>query len=407
MTTNKITELLESLTELNAKIKKRLKKEEGFNIFRALHKESDEVRLHSRFISVLLSPYSSHKSDVFLKKFIELFEIKNFDLEGVKVFPSEFQKSEYKNIDILVINEKNKKNKKAIIIENKIYAGDSNNEEGGQLERYIDEIHKHKNIPLKNILVFYLTLTGHDPSDQSIGKYKNSDKVKLKTISYKTDIIQWLKSCLTELSQDSFIAECIKQYIKLLKDMTLNNTEINERIELRNLIGASMSNTESAKLLYDNFVHIKWHTVRNFWNELSNILKGNFSVLSEPYDDDVTKSTHNNSKVISYELKFKTSKQDVVLYVWSGQENPVCWGIFFDGLSDHQKSQIRNLNKFKELEDNFLAFFEKEEDKQVYLYDFSHQGTFNLINDNYRKNLIRGYANEIKKTIKILSTKKT
>ena len=43
---------------------------EQFNIFSILHKENDEVELHSRFISIMLSPNSKHKKGT---KFLELF----------------------------------------------------------------------------------------------------------------------------------------------------------------------------------------------------------------------------------------------------------------------------------------------------------------------------------------------
>ena len=394
MTTNKITELLESLTELNKKIKKRLKKEEGFNIFRALHKESDEVRLHSRFISVLLSPNSSHKSDVFLKKFIELFEIKDFVIDGVKIYPSELQKSEYKDIDILVINEKHKK---AIIIENKIYAGDSNNEKGGQLERYIDLIHKNRNIALENILLFYLTLTGHDPSDESIGKYKNSGKVKLKTISYKTDIIQWLESCLTELSQDPFIAECINQYIKLLKDMTSTNKNQEEIKELCKIISSSNENLENAKLLHDSFDQIKQYIIKTFWQDLIDVFQQNAFHLEEESKNTLKNlSLTNNLEGLTFYFKF----EDLLIYVEDGGEDSVHWGVVGNNnLKESYKEKLKDIG-FKQANDYYFTFFEdKNEDNYVYFNNFSHQGTFNLINDEYRKKLIQGYVNEIKSII--------
>ena len=89
----------------------------GFNIFSVLHKNHDERRLHSRFISNLLSPSSSHsKNDEFLIKFINRLGLSKFDIDKVTVSPNEFDKSEWRNIDIYIRNES-----QAIIIENKIF----------------------------------------------------------------------------------------------------------------------------------------------------------------------------------------------------------------------------------------------------------------------------------------------
>lgn len=122
-----------------------------FNIFKALHKEKDEVRLHSRFISYLLAPDSGHGlgkvfCELFIREILGIDE-SQFNLSSYTVLPNESSKSEYKEIDILIIN---KQAKQAIIIENKINAKDSNREgknekkDGydGQLERYYNTIKK-------------------------------------------------------------------------------------------------------------------------------------------------------------------------------------------------------------------------------------------------------------------------
>lgn len=83
-----------------------------FNFIGTLHKEHDEVNLHSRFISYLLAPHSNHGfkekfAEIFIREAIKLDE-ENFDLSNNEVFPNEFNKSEYKNIDILGSAEKHK-----------------------------------------------------------------------------------------------------------------------------------------------------------------------------------------------------------------------------------------------------------------------------------------------------------
>ncbi len=114
------------------------KANETFNIFSVLHKDHDERRLHSRFLAALLNPAGSHKmNDKFLSIFLNIIGLYEIDMNNSNIYPKESDKSENSNIDILIID---KKSKNAIVIENKIFAGDSNNENGGQLERYYNHV---------------------------------------------------------------------------------------------------------------------------------------------------------------------------------------------------------------------------------------------------------------------------
>lgn len=110
-------------TKLEA-IKKEYEAErKGLNIFRALHKEHDEKYLHSRFISYLLSPTSTHgMGNKFLEAFIDIISVKNpnfrkFKIDNCTIHPNENKKEEIEYIDILIENDN-----QAIVIENKIFA---------------------------------------------------------------------------------------------------------------------------------------------------------------------------------------------------------------------------------------------------------------------------------------------
>ena len=104
---NKIqTELLDKIEEIRLKYKN-LRKEDRFNIFYALYKESDEVNLHSRFISYLLADNSGHgKGSLFAKLFFKyVLNIRNLEfLDEYEVLPNEYNKTEFLDIDILLFN---------------------------------------------------------------------------------------------------------------------------------------------------------------------------------------------------------------------------------------------------------------------------------------------------------------
>lgn len=222
---------------------------ENFNIFNILGLTTNEVRTHSAFIAELLNPKGSHgKKDVFLKLFIALQQEKvkshnefykkliDFKTENSLVFVEWYigfkneNESEGGRIDILIKD----KNNNAIIIENKIYAGD----QPKQLVRYDNAF--------KDAPIFYLTLNKSKPSDDSIGELEEGKNFFC--ISYKNDILEWLVECRKEAVSHSLLRETITQYINLIKLLT--NQTINDAMqkELTDLIS---NNPEFIKLTFE------------------------------------------------------------------------------------------------------------------------------------------------------------
>ncbi|MCC9018892.1 PD-(D/E)XK nuclease family protein [Flavobacterium lipolyticum] len=391
--TNSLTTFLSKLSVLNYKYRLLENDKEQFNIFKVLHKETDEVRLHSRFISVLLSPESTHnKKETFLKLFLEQLSIENFDTTNVKVYPTESQKSEFKEIDILIIN---RVSKQAIIIENKIWAGDSNHYHRGQLEGYYDLIHLSENIPKENIYVLYLTLDGHYPTVESLGKFGSLDNMNGKTIDYEHEIQTWLTLCLQECISHPFLRESIIQYINLIKQMSNDFTNMEERLEIINLISSSSENMSSAKLLVENFKHVKWHTVWDFWYELSiELEKEGYIVNLKPSKEDVTCTTHFEVYKKSYEasndygLRLSLNGK-IQLFIWNGTgDDWLYWGIYPQGLQLDKLLTIESLGCFNKNETEYWKYFDLCSQENIFFPDFSYKGTFNLIDRNYRKMMI-------------------
>jgi len=393
-----IPNLLDKLISLNYKISLKEKNEESFNIFKALHKENDEVRLHSRFISVLLSPNSSHnKKTLFLEKFLNLNDIKEFELDQVEVIPNEIIKSEYKNIDILIIN---RISSQAIIIENKIYAHDSNNEDTGQLERYY-ELVKDEQIKEENIYVYYLSIDGREPSDESYGKNIEL-KNKTRIIDYEHNIKAWLNSCLQNCINEPFLRESITQYINLIDDMT-HNTDVTDRLEIIDLISQSESDLKATKLLFDNYKHIKWHTVRNFWNELEGKLKEfNYEITNKPSDQNITSTTHfafykhGYSNANDYGIYFR--KDDKKFFIWNSTEG-LYWGIYKIDF-DKYNLELKYFQDFELFNGYFRKYFLTDNSSRIDLTDFYNLETFKLIMQKERQSVVQRILNEVNKYLK-------
>src|SRR6218665_2039668 len=181
-----------------ALLRARYQRPAGFNLFSVLRSTSDEVRLHSRFLAFLLDPKAGHnQGSALLNLLLQRLGIQDFDLESAVV------EVEYQNIDILVRNASSQ----AVIIENKIYASDQDE----QLWRY------HQRITAEgytDIHTLYLTLDGAEPSEQS------RKSVDVLALSYEAEIIAWLRDCIPLVAREPGVRESVFQYIELVQKLT-------------------------------------------------------------------------------------------------------------------------------------------------------------------------------------------
>ena len=235
---------------------------ENFNIFRILKLETNEVKMHSAFLVELLNAKGSHgQKDVFLKLFIKLQIDKgkqhevflSFDTLASEAIPEKFIDSNQNDgteggkIDILI---KENDSGKAIIIENKINAGDQLK----QLTRY--------NKAYKEAPIFYLTLDGKKPSDDSRGDLKEDSNYFC--ISYKYDILNWLKECLKEAVTHPILRETISQYINLIKYLTNQTLYDNMANDIASLISKNANYVDS------------FYAIKKVENEIKNMLMEQF-----------------------------------------------------------------------------------------------------------------------------------
>lgn len=184
---------------------------QSFNLFTLLRKESDEVGLHSKFISELLDPQGSHQQGtLFLDCFLDKLGITDFETKNasssVEYYTGIINKKKDLggNIDILIRSENNK----VIKIENKIYAKEQDN----QLLRY----HNFQN----NGHLIFLTLNGKKSNDH---KDLISKKIDYQQISYRKDVTEWLQDCIGKSATVPIVRESIVQYLNLVKKLTHQN----------------------------------------------------------------------------------------------------------------------------------------------------------------------------------------
>lgn len=228
---------------------------ENFNIFSILRMESNEVTTHSRFIAELLNPNGSHdQSDKFLAIFKNTFAPESkLNLATTKVYVEHYigkvEAESGGRIDILIKDAEGN----VIMIENKVYAAEQSN----QLLRY------HNAFPSGKLL--YLTLFGENSQEEnSAGLYE--------TMSYETDMVNWLEQCLVKVENMPIIQQTITQYINVIKKLT--NQSLNNKMsqEIVNKILEEKEYLTAYKVLYDVNNELKKELVTRILSKIQELL---------------------------------------------------------------------------------------------------------------------------------------
>ena len=259
---------------------------EPFNLFTVLRSESDEVRLHSRFLAALLdhrkAPGEPREN---LKHFLETVagyweqkhETDNAGHEILKKIIADEGKSDFKSesirigrehddIDILIANSA--KQSWAVAVENKIWAGD----QPQQLWRYYDSLKGYKNVTM-----LYLSLDGHEPTENSIYSKKKCKRVpqdRLCLISYEEPLPSWLEGCRQRACDEPELRESITQYLHLVRKLTGTDRGREYMNELKDLLLKEENNLVLARDLSEAMYEARAHLVHALWKAIENAMQG-------------------------------------------------------------------------------------------------------------------------------------
>ncbi|GAB6976697.1 PDDEXK-like family protein [Prevotella falsenii] len=350
-----------------------------FNMFRVCGVNHYE-NTHSAILTEFLNPKGTHglKSkllECFIKTLGENFTINGFNCENARIY-TEYSTSEGR-IDILIEDEKRKK---AIIIENKIYANDQLN----QLERY--DSYAKKRYQKGNYQILYLTLDGKEATEQS-GK-----GVSYLTISYEENIINWLEKCVAIASRFPIVRETIIQYINHLKELTHQDMNNKNKEEITEVL-SKIENLKAAKLIYQNYLAT-----------FDTIIKKYFNPKMEEF-----------AKQEGLEYIYENSEEFYVRFyftnpLWQGK----CWIGFKLGRYKYFYGLCNNPNKYKISNENIKKIHEQLYKLGIYSFLESEWWPFykhipNLTLDNWENDIINSdnFLNDcIDKTKKILEVMK-
>lgn len=210
-----LQQLLKDVYEATKEIKQ--EKAEAFDVVGICIGRQETI--HSKFLAELLNPHGSHGlGSVFLKAFYEQIGLKDFHSEGCSVRTEVICEEKGKKKEQEKDNEGQESNgrtdiviknsKELVVIENKIYAKDQQN----QLQNY-DKWMKDEHPEDNGKVLLYLTLDGHEASNPGDTSYKR--------ISYKDDILRWLEKCIYIAEENNaFTKATLVQYQELIKKLT-------------------------------------------------------------------------------------------------------------------------------------------------------------------------------------------
>lgn len=235
------------LSEINKQIMKHdvvrneeLNRGESFNVFSLCGVDHYETS-HSKILAEFLSPNGCHgQKSNFLKLFCDELGKSNQRFEGEYSHETDVTTEVSGRISGVSIGRfdillEDASTKSVMVVENKIFAG----EQPQQLKRYMTWLKEREKIGWRTTLVF-LTLDGRD------GELKNSEYIRM---SYKENILNWLRECQKLSVELPYIRETIGQYIKHIEKLTIGGEVMNEKIVELMCAG----NMIAAQKIFDNY----------------------------------------------------------------------------------------------------------------------------------------------------------
>lgn len=298
---------LENLLKKFDELKTEHAKEDVFNAFQIFRLNDKEV-MHSRFIKSLLNPNEIHGyKDDFLKLFLKRINIEDFNTDGVT---TECEKNTHNNryIDIAI---ENKNSRQMIIIENKIWAGDLDNQ---LLDYYEYGLNLYEN-KSENIFMIYLTPYGKQYGNNSFPREKEQPKNGIKCISYEKDLLEWLEACLKHINgNNSRLQTCIEMYIELIRK-TINRDKYMEEI-LKHLV----DNPSQIEVAIDV---VKALQGRNFLENNSYSRSLMLNNLNEALEDESVREEQDNQNVFYLDNQLNITVASDCIYGEKGSSNTI------------------------------------------------------------------------------------
>lgn len=331
---------------------------------------------HSRILCKLLR-YQSHDGKyIFLESFVKyIISLEHKPLFERIVISEPIITQEECRIDLWI---RDFKGNYAIIFENKIYNA---TDQEAQLSRYID-CTKANGFAKENIFVVYLSRSGENPADQSWGKYKQDFESKYVNLSFRNEILPWLKTFVLDLvsENDNLLKSAIEQYIDYLEgifNLRLINNEfymkINDMIrEKINLSGNSEQDLKPLREKYDDLNQLQsylFNMLTDIHNECWRLWQ---SRLSNKYgmNEEVEVICNQNGKYPYIGVTVKILEKKILVIIEKNRDNLIIYYGIRSHLNDNNVDEL-----IKERLTPALSYLNGESDQVWYQWKYSELET--------------------------------
>lgn len=182
---------------------------------------------HSRILCKLLRYKAADGGYPILKSLLEYITSQQYaSFEKIKI-KQPIITQEKCRIDLWI---RDKMGGYALIFENKVYNA---TDQEAQLSRYID-CTKMCGFMGNQIFVIYLSQQGAEPAEQSWGDYKQQFESRYLNLSFRYDILRWLKNyILPIIPEKDYLLRCaIEQYVDYLEGL-FNLRAINNKLNMK------------------------------------------------------------------------------------------------------------------------------------------------------------------------------
>ena len=382
-------EFQKAYSEYENKVKERRARGiHDYNVFDVL--ETKEVK-HSKFIASLLDPKGLHyQDDLFLRDFVKICVPKDFEFDTSNALVYR----EYKNIDIYITD-----GNKHIIIENKLWTGDHNEQVARYIQTIIDEQNKDELSEIyERILVLYLTPFDYVIKELGgVDEIKNNsliignNKIAFKHISYKKEILKWICGIKAEIINLTDLNVLISQYEKAVKNLINKG----EKMENNLIIEQIKENYKLCAAIHDNFKSAEIELTNNFFDEVCKGLndnlefKNNWTLSFNKFENEIIPVIEiipkelNNNKYFRFVVERKPNE---ILYGFLKNK------ILDDFLKNNAKIKLEDMN----IQTQYFEWYLKADDfafKKMELKEF-------ILKNIKNKNGVEEYMNKILSDIK-------
>lgn len=336
---------------------KRLEDEKGesYNLFKVIDMTSNETSVHSAFLADLLNPKGlHHMENTFLRLFTnEFLNGMSFSTETAIVEREKYigpvTATTGGRLDIIVTDA----DRKAIIIENKIYASDQEN----QLIRY----HNYAEKNTSEHKLFYLSLDGTVHDEDKTAKHDNKELIEEEhyfTISYESDILKWLEQCREKVVDKPLIREGISHYINLIKHLTNQTMSKEMEKDLKDLILENPKYIQNLGIIREAINISVVELQRRFWELLKKKMEevgypviedGTYRYALDKKEDRINKYYNGNFNNKRYGFEFLVNdcgKYEIRYAV--RMDEPMVYGFFIIGEKGN-KRKISNDPEFNNI----------------------------------------------------------